>query len=40
MTELIGQRLGDYQLEALIASGRTGALYRGRHLRLDRPTAI
>jgi eukaryotic-like serine/threonine-protein kinase len=40
MTELIGQRLGDYQLEALLASGATGPLYGARHLRLGRPAAV
>jgi eukaryotic-like serine/threonine-protein kinase len=40
MTELIGQRLGDYQLEALLATGAIGSLYRARHVRLGRVAAV
>ncbi|PDW02229.1 FHA domain-containing serine/threonine-protein kinase [Candidatus Viridilinea mediisalina] len=40
MTELIGQRLGDYQLEALLDEGALGALYRARHVRLDRTAMV
>lgn len=40
MTELIGQSLGSYQLEALLAAGPTGHLYSSRHVRLGRPAAI
>jgi eukaryotic-like serine/threonine-protein kinase len=40
MTELIGQHLGDYQLEVLLASGATGPLYGARHVRLGRPAAV
>ena len=34
------QRLGQYQLEARIASGGMGTVYRARHALLRRPTAI
>lgn len=40
MTELIGQPIGNYALEALLATGPTGRLYTGRHLRLGRPAAL
>ncbi|RRR77050.1 MAG: FHA domain-containing protein [Candidatus Viridilinea halotolerans] len=40
MTELLGQRLGDYQLEALLTTGAIGTLYRARHVRLERVAMV
>lgn len=40
MTEFIGQQLGSYLLEALLAATPTGPLYSGRQLRLNRPAAV
>ena len=40
MTELIGQALGSYQIEALLGAGPAGPRYAARHLRLQRPAAL
>ncbi|NTU81956.1 MAG: protein kinase, partial [Chloroflexales bacterium] len=40
MTEPIGRQFGDYQIEALLASGPTGQVFSGRHIRLGRPAAV
>ncbi len=36
MTDLLGQLLGNYQLEALLATGPTGPTYTARHAQLRR----
>jgi serine/threonine-protein kinase len=36
----VGDRLGPYRLESLIAQGGTGAVFRAIHLRLEREVAI
>lgn len=36
MTDLLGQLLGSYQLEALLATGPTGSTYSARHVQLRR----
>lgn len=36
----IGSTLGGYRIEALIARGGMGAVYRATHLALDRPVAL
>jgi serine/threonine protein kinase len=40
MTELIGQALGSYQLEALLGAGPAGPRYAARHVRLQRPASV
>jgi eukaryotic-like serine/threonine-protein kinase len=40
MTDLIGQTLGQYRIEAPLGSGGMGQVYRGTHKLLDRPAAI
>jgi serine/threonine protein kinase len=40
MTDILGQILGDYQIEALLGAGPAGQTFRGRQLRLNRPVAI
>jgi len=40
MTDLIGQTIGNYQIEALLGKGGMGQVFRARHLRLNRSTAI
>lgn len=40
MTELIGQTLGSYQIEALLGAGPAGPRYAARHTRLQRPAAL
>ncbi|MFV9503859.1 MAG: protein kinase domain-containing protein [Oscillochloridaceae bacterium umkhey_bin13] len=40
MTDFIGQQLGSYRIEALIAQRATGQRFRARHVRLDRPAAL
>lgn len=36
----VGTRMGDYQLMEFIGEGRTGVVYRGRHVVTDRPVVI
>ena len=40
MSDLVGQTLGNYRIEALLGSGGMGEVYRGVHLHLNRPAAI
>src|SRR5579859_161184 len=40
MSELIGQTIGNYQIEALLGSGGMGRVYRARHIHLDRLAAL
>ncbi len=40
MIEFVNQTLGQYRIEALLGSGGMGEVFRGRHLYLDRPSAI
>ena len=40
MTDLVGQTLGQYCIEALLGSGGMGQVYRGVRKMLDRPAAI
>jgi hypothetical protein len=40
MTELIGQTLGSYQVEALLGMGPAGPRYAARHARLQRLAAL
>jgi serine/threonine-protein kinase len=40
MTDLIGQTLGSYQVEALLGQGGMGAVYRVLHLSLRQPRAL
>jgi serine/threonine protein kinase len=40
MTELIGQTLGQYRIDAVLGSGGMGEVFRGTHVFLDRPAAI
>ena len=40
MTLQSGSRLGRYEVDALIASGGMGDVYRARDTRLDRPVAL
>lgn len=40
MTELIGQTLGSYQIEALLGVSPAGPRYAARHTRLQRPAAV
>lgn len=38
--QLVGKELGPCKLEALIGGGASGAVFRARHVRLDRPVAV
>jgi eukaryotic-like serine/threonine-protein kinase len=40
MSDLVGQTLGNYRIEALLGSGGMGEVYRGVHVHLNRPAAI
>ncbi|MCS6938063.1 MAG: protein kinase [Roseiflexus sp.] len=40
MTELIGQTIGNYRIEALLGAGGMGQVFRARHIHLDRPVAL
>ena len=40
MTDLLGQLLGNYQLEALLATGPTGPTYTARHAQLRRLCSV
>jgi serine/threonine protein kinase len=40
MNQLIGQRIGNYQLEALLGEGGMGAVYRARDVHLNRVVAL
>jgi serine/threonine protein kinase len=40
MSDLIGQTLGHYRIEALLGSGGMGQVFRGRHIHMDRVAAI
>src|SRR5262245_55094889 len=40
MTDLLGQTIGNYRIEALLGKGGMGQVFRGRHIHLDRPAAI
>jgi serine/threonine protein kinase len=37
---LIGQTLGNYQIETVLGTGGMGQVYQARHLLLDRPVAL
>ncbi len=37
---LVGQQIGGYQIEALVAAGGMGEVYRGRDVKLERDAAI
>jgi eukaryotic-like serine/threonine-protein kinase len=36
----VGTRVGEYEIKSVIGEGRTGVVYRGRHVASDRPVAI
>ncbi len=40
MTELIGEVIGSYRIEALLGTGGMATVYRGTHVLLGRPVAI
>ncbi len=40
MSDLIGQTIGNYRVEALIGSGGMAQVYRAVHVNLNRPAAI
>ncbi|MDQ6602816.1 MAG: protein kinase, partial [Chloroflexota bacterium] len=40
MTELIGETIGNYRVEALLGTGGMATVYRGTHLLLGRAVAI
>lgn len=40
VNELVGQRLGNYWIEAFLGEGGMARVYRARHLTLERPCAI
>jgi hypothetical protein len=40
VSDLTGQLVGDYVLEAPLGQGATGQVYRARHVRLQRPAAL
>ena len=40
MVTMVGQLVGDYRIESLLASTYTSQVYRGVHVRLNRPAAI
>ncbi len=40
MTDLLGNLVGNYQLEALLETTPAGPRYAGRHVRLQRPASI
>ncbi len=40
MTDLVGQTIGNYRVEALLGAGGMGQVFRARHIHLDRPVAL
>lgn len=40
MNQLIGQRIGNYHVDALLGEGGMGSVYRGRHVTLQSTVAI
>jgi serine/threonine protein kinase len=40
MTNLVGQTLGQYRIEALLGTGAMGQVFRGTHIYLGQPAAI
>lgn len=38
--DLIGKELGPCRIEALLGAGGMGLVYRGTHLRLNKPVAV
>jgi serine/threonine protein kinase len=40
LSDLLGQTLGSYRIDALLGSGGMGEVYRATHLRLNRPAAV
>lgn len=40
MAELIGQTIRNYRIEATLGAGGMGAVFRARHIDLDRPVAL
>jgi serine/threonine protein kinase len=40
MTNIIGETIGSYRIDALIGAGGMGVVYSGTHLHLGRPAAI
>lgn len=40
LKDLVGQTLGDFELEKIIAAGKTGLVFRGRDTQKDRAVAV
>jgi serine/threonine-protein kinase len=40
MTDLIGQRLGQYEIVALLGKGGMATVYRARQLNIEREVAV
>src|SRR5690348_9011780 len=40
MSDLIGEMIGNYRVEALLGTGGMATVFRGTHLLLNRPVAI